>query len=132
MSKVTPSSSFEEDLDREVQSWKPEKGDKLIGRVLSVEWVDSRYSDEAYPYVELETDDGILYDWHAAQTVARSAVRRKNVRAGDRLAVKCLGDHAKGYRDFGLLVDHGEHSPERTVVAEDNGVSIGEPPEGDE
>jgi hypothetical protein len=99
---------FGDDLDREVQPWQPEKDDKLVGRVLSVEWIDSRYSDEQYPYIELESVDGILYGWHAAQTVAKSAIQRKKLRAGDRLAVKYLGEHTKGYKDFRVLVEHAD------------------------
>lgn len=111
----------ESDLDREVIPWQPEKGDKLVGRVLSVEEMDSRYSGDAYPYFEVETDDGKLCSWHAAQTVAKSAVRRKRVREGDRIAVKYLGEHTKGYKDFRVLVDHAGREPEV--------FPVGEPPE---
>jgi len=109
MNASTGPHRFGDDLDREVIPWQPDKGDKLIGRTTSIEWVDSRYSDEQYPYLEVESEDGILYGWHAAQTVAKSAIKRKRVREGDRIAVKYLGESAKGnYKDFRILVERGE------------------------
>jgi hypothetical protein len=126
----TPDKSFGDDLDREVQPWQPDKGDKLVGKVLSVEWVQSRYSDDKYPYVEVDSADGVLYGWHAGQTVAKSAIERKGVRVGDQLAVKFLGEHAKGYKDFRILVEHADgQAPTATGV--DNGSEPSEPPDAD-
>ena len=128
MSEGTPSPhSFGDGLDREVQPWQPDKGDKLIGTVLSIEWVDSRYSDEPYPFLEIDSEDGILYGWNAAQTVPKQAIKRKGVRAGDRIAVKYLGEHAKGYKDFRILVERpdatGSEPAQRPADDE-----LGEPP----
>jgi hypothetical protein len=118
-----PMTVGESDLDREVMPWQPKKGDKLIGRVLSVEEMDSPHSGDTYPYLEVETDDGKLCSWHAAQTVAKSAVRRKRVREGDQIAVKYLGEHAKGYKDFRIVVEHAGQEPES--------FPVDEPPEGE-
>jgi hypothetical protein len=107
MNSNTSSPRFGDDLDREVIPWRPEKDDRIVAHVTSIEWVDSRYGPEQYPLLELEEDGtGRLYVWHAAQAVAKSAIKRKNVRVGDRIAIKCLGDHPKGYRDFRIIVDH--------------------------
>jgi hypothetical protein len=123
----TPDKSFGDDLDREVQPWQPEKGDKLVGKVLSVEWVQSRYSEGKYPYLEIEASDGILWGWHAAQTVAKSAIERKQVREGNQIAIKYLGEHTKGYKDFRILVKR-ESDSSPTKLDEN---SPAEPPDPD-
>jgi hypothetical protein len=125
----SPSRRFGDDLDREVVPWQPAKADKLIGKVLTLEWVDSRFSDEQYPYLEVDSVDGQLISWHAAQTVAKGAIRRKNVRVGDQLAVKYLGEVGDPtYKDFRILAEHADGQAQ-TETFVDNGAPIGEPPD---
>jgi hypothetical protein len=98
-------STLPEDLDKDdAPTWSPQPGDKLAGVIVNIEILNSKFGNkEQYPYLELDTDDGVV-GWHAAQTVAKSQLRRVRPQVGDVIAVKYRGDE-KGYKDFVVKSD---------------------------
>jgi hypothetical protein len=94
--------TLSDSLDNESTSWQPEPGDKL-GVVTNIELVDSKFGGK-YPVVEVSTDDETL-TFHAFHTVAKNQLRRAKPQVGEMIAIKFLGDHVNGYKDYKIRVE---------------------------
>jgi hypothetical protein len=95
--------TLSESLDNESEAWKPEPGDKLVGIVTNIEIVDSKFGGK-YPVVEVSTDDTVRV-FHAFHTVAKNQLRRAKPQVGEPIAIKFLGDHVNGYKDYRIRVE---------------------------
>lgn len=80
--------------ENEFQSWKPDPGDEIVGKLLEVE--RSRENEYGtYPILHLDTGAGGEVSVHAFHQVLRSGIARKRPKIGDELTIKYLGT-AKG------------------------------------
>jgi len=89
--------------------WKPNPGDAIIGTVVDLDSMTSDYGDP-YPVVVIAGDDGTETSLHCFHSVLRREVAQKQVRPGDRLAVKYLGTHesrtgGKPYEAYRVAVE---------------------------
>ena len=106
--------NLEEQLDQNRQAWMPEAGDKLIGRVVEVDMLESRFGG-SYPFVVLETDDGEQVAVHGFHAVLKGELARKRPKVGDRLGIKFLGQGAKvDYLGYTVRIERAE--PETSTV----------------
>lgn len=121
--RTTPDSSTPIDLDtlldQDITAWRPEVGDKLIGRVLNVEVAGQDSTFGAYPLLTVRRDgDGQLVNLHAFHGVIRKELARKGVGEGDRIGVKYLGTAEGG--------DFGEYENYRVVVERQSRATVAE------
>lgn len=83
--------SMEDRLNAEpAPGWKPEKGDMVIGEIISISTAPGT-NWGPYPLIEIETDDGTAIAIHAFHTVIRTEIQRLQPAEGDRIGVKFLG-----------------------------------------
>lgn len=82
-----------EQLDRDVTSWRPEPGDRLVGKILSA--VDTTSDYGTYPLIELDPGYGPIVQVHCFHTVLRNEVIRLHIREGDTLALEYRGRKGK-------------------------------------
>ncbi len=99
---------LESRLDRdEAPIWHPQPGEKLIGRVVELEWKTGDY--EPHPLVTLVDDDGNEMAVRASATVLRNALERLRVQIGDKIAIRYNGERksqaGRSYRDFRVVKD---------------------------
>lgn len=102
-------------IDQDVEGWRPEDGEKLVGKVLSVEERPSDYGDD-YPYLEVETPEGEVKGVHGFHTVLKNELAAKKPLPGDDIAIKYFGKvtgkktDAKGrlveFEKYRVLVEH--------------------------
>ena len=94
---------FMDRLDREVEAWKPQPGDKIVGTISSIEAFDGKYGE--YPLLIVDTgDDEIAI--HAFHTVLKSELARKDPSEGDRIGVKYTGRNVDGgYEGYRVLIE---------------------------
>lgn len=121
--RVTPDSSSPIDLDslldQYITAWRPDVGDKLIGRVINVEIAGQDSSFGAYPLLTVRTDaSGELVNVHAFHGVLRKELARKGVGEGDRVGLKYLGTAEGG--------DFGEYENYRVVVERQGRATVAE------
>lgn len=81
--------SLEDRLDRDSESWRPEPGDKLVGTVVEVSTFQGDY--QPYPVIEVEKDDGTVWAFHAYHTVAKNEIARLEPAEGDKIGIKYFG-----------------------------------------
>jgi hypothetical protein len=100
-------------LDRESVTWRPNPGDRLIGRVVELDTASSAYGD--YPLVVVESDeDNTEYAIHAFRTVLKSELAKRKPKVGDRLAIRYDGKlPGKSYEGYKVAVEYAE--PERAA-----------------
>lgn len=101
-------------LDQDIAAWRPEAGEKLIGRVVLVDiaGVDSTFG--AYPLLTIRRDDnGELVNVHAFHGVLRKELMRREVGEGDRLGIKYFGTAEGGdygsYENYRVVVERAAH-----------------------
>ncbi len=116
--------NIDDRLDHSPEPWKPEPGDKIVGKVVSVTTLESKFGG-SYPLVELVTDDDVEFAFHAFHTVAKSELARLKPKPGDTLGVKYLGrDDKVDYERYRILIERAEPSSESVdwdaVAAEAN------------
>lgn len=118
LATVTPASvqlreldtlSLDRLLDLEVSGWRPEPGDKVVGKVVNVEIAGQGSPFGAYPLLTIVTDDtGEIVNVHAFHTVLRAELGRKLVGTGDRVGIKYLGVKDGGsfgtYENYRVIV----------------------------
>ena len=100
---VTPESrrSLAERLDTTAEAWKPEPGDKIVGEVIDV---DSRTTEfGTYPIVTLRTDEWEELAIHGFHTVLKREFSKARPEVGDRIGVKYLGKHERGYESYRVV-----------------------------
>lgn len=108
-------------LDMNAEPWKPNPGDKVVGKLVKVSYIEGK-EFAGYPLYELQTDDGTLVEVHAFHQVLQNEIHRQNVTEGDRLGIKYLGKaDGKKYENYRVLVERGDgprpekSEPEQTI-----------------
>jgi hypothetical protein len=107
-------------LDRDfAPAWRPEPGDKLIGRVVELGERTTEYG--TYPIVTVQTDEGERFAAHAIHTVLASQLAGKRPKVGERIGIvyrgKVKGDEREYHsyrveveRDGDAAVDWSRHA----------------------
>jgi hypothetical protein len=83
-------STLSERLNRDPKPWKPEPNDAVLGVVLDTQLRDGGYGE--YLVITIETLDGEEIEVHAYHTALRNEVMGLDVRPGDQLGVRYLGE----------------------------------------
>lgn len=120
--------SLEDMLDMEIEAWRPEVGDVIIGRVLRISEGGSESAFGAYPILTIQADrDGMCVNVHSFHSVLRRELSRQEVGEGDRVGIKYLGQVKGGdfgkFENYRVIKDHAIMEPapsERRVVTEGN------------
>lgn len=86
-------------VDKTIDGWRPEPGQKLAGKVADLGMGTSEYGE--YPLVTVETSSGKLIGVHCFHQVLRNEIDRKiaqgRLQIGDEIAFKYFGEgEAKG------------------------------------
>ena len=103
---------FMDRLDREVEAWKPQPGDKIVGTITSIEAFDGKYGE--YPLLIVDTGDHEIAI-HAFHTVLKSELARKDPSEGDRIGVKYTGRNVDGgYEGYRVLIER-QHPENRSI-----------------
>jgi hypothetical protein len=97
----------EDPIDIDIPIWKPtDPGERLLGRVVTMKPISSKFGNKTYPYLEIETEDGHVIGWHASATVAVSQLKQVKAQVGDTLDILYRGTKgANGYKDFKITSD---------------------------
>jgi hypothetical protein len=128
--------SLEDRLNEpEPERWEPEPGDSLVGTVEALEQRVGSW--KPYLVVDIRQDDGEIRRWFATHTVAKSELAKLRPKAGERIGVRYLGTHAKGYENWRVVLDRGEEPAAAAPVdwdavgkeTEDKPPATGEQPE---
>lgn len=91
-------------LDQDATGWRPEIGDKVVGKVVEISERDGEWG--TYPLVVLELDGGELIALHAFHQVFKSELARLRPSEGDRLGVKYLGiPPGKRYESYRVALE---------------------------
>lgn len=99
-----PMSTLEDRLDRNSEGWRPKPGDQIVGRIVSLSmYTGGDYGD--YPLLEVEADDGRLVAVHAFHTVLRRELGRQKPAVGERIGIRYLGRHDRGYEHYRVVMD---------------------------
>jgi hypothetical protein len=95
--------SLEDRLEANAEPWKPNVNDNdtVVGTVIDV---DSRTTEFGmYPIVTVATDAGDEVAVHAFHTVLKNEFAKRPPQLGERLGIKYLGKHAKGYEAYRIV-----------------------------
>ncbi len=105
-------SDLEDLLDAEVETWMPEPGDKLVGKIVQITTGSNQFHD-CYPILKVIPKDGTaVVVVHAFATVFADELAKLNPQEGDTLLVKYLGKpEGKNYAAFTVYV---ERAPDRS------------------
>jgi hypothetical protein len=102
---------FERALDEDdgipPEGWKPKPGDMIIGVLRRYQKAESQYGPCWIAVLEARNDAGQPYRaavW-LSSTVLANEFRKLRPKVGERLGVKRLPDHTKGYKRFLVRVD---------------------------
>jgi len=99
------------------EAWRPKAGDRLIGKIVGLDTRLSTYSEEPYPIVTVEAEDGSTEAgqpipageeraWHCFDTVPRNELRKARPQPGERVGAAFHGKHAeRGYNLWRIVVD---------------------------
>jgi len=83
-------SSLRDRLNQEVEGWRPEAGDEILGEVVTVDTREGDYGP--YPYIEVEDEaTGKIVGVHAFHTLLKNEISQKRPQVGDTLGVKYHG-----------------------------------------
>lgn len=83
--------SLEDRINAEpAAGWKPEKGDSVIGEIVSISEAPGT-NWGPYPLIEIEKDDGTAVAVHAFHGVLKGELERLAPNEGDRIGIKYLG-----------------------------------------
>lgn len=100
MNSTTPR-SLDERLDMHAEAWQPDPGDKLIGEVIDVDTRETEYG--VYPIVTVRTDEGDELAIHGYHTVLKREFSKARPGVGERIGVKYLGKHERGYEAYKVV-----------------------------
>ena len=128
--------NLEDRLDHYPEAWKPEPGDKILGKVVSITALESRFGG-SYPLVEIVTGDDKEFAVHAFHAVLKGELARLKPKPGDQLGIKYLGrDDKVAYERYRVLIERAEPSSETvdwdSVAAEAHEEFDGVPPAADD
>ena len=84
-----------------------EVGDRLVGRLVRLEKAATKYGTRFIAILEREEDDQEVAVW-LYHTVLLDLYRRESPKPGDRLGIRRLSDHQKGYARYRLVVDRAD------------------------
>ena len=94
----TSSKPDETNTDNTSTTWRPDQGEHprtIVGQLIDVRPVEGAYG--AYPLVELQQDDGVVWVFHAFRDVAKSELQSCAPQPGDRISITYGGRSEKGY-----------------------------------
>lgn len=92
-------------LDAVTEAWRPEPGEKLVGRVVELSEILGQYG--VYPLVVLRTKDGSERAVHCFHSVIKAEIGRQKPAVGDMIAIKFLGKiDGKDYESYKVRVVH--------------------------
>lgn len=118
--------SLEDMLDMEIDAWRPEAGDVVIGRVLRIMEAGEHSPFGRYPIVTIQRDsDGQCVNVHSFHSVLRRELSRQEVGEGDRVGIKYMGEVKGGdygkFENYRVIKDHAimESAPRQRVVVSD-------------
>lgn len=118
--------SLEDMLDMDIEAWRPEVGDVIIGRVLRIVEGGSESAFGAYPIMTIQRDsDGMCVNVHSFHSVLRRELSRQEVGEGDRVGIKYMGEVKGGdfgkFENYRVIKDHAimESAPRQRVVVSD-------------
>lgn len=87
------------------EAWRPQPGDKLIGRVVSIDQRDD-YNDDPYPVVTVQPEQGDPLAWHAFTTVGKAELAKWRPEIGETIGVIYKGRHPeRKYHLYRVAVD---------------------------
>lgn len=110
-------SSLVDRLDSFAEAWRPEPGDKLVGRVVEISERQSEYDDGPYPIVTVETDEGEQFAFHGFHTVAKSELAKQRPRVDERIGIAYHGKHAdRGYERYRVIVERENSGPDWDTI----------------
>jgi hypothetical protein len=99
--------SLEDRLEHDVEGWRPEEGESLTGKVVSVDTRPSDYGDD-YPLVEVERENGEVVAVHGFHSVLKRELARLRPAPGDTIGIKYFGK-AQGrnqtYEKYRVIVE---------------------------
>jgi hypothetical protein len=113
-------------LDAFPEGWRPKSGDKLIGIVIGTGERTGTFGK--YPIVDVRTDEGRDFAFHAYHTVARNEIEKLQPKVGDRIGIAYHGPHpTRGYeryriviiRDTGSATDDNAAPPDTGTAPDD-------------
>jgi hypothetical protein len=81
--------TLEDRLNADVEGWRPEPGDQVLGTVIGVDTREGDYGP--YPYIEVEANDGSYIGVHGFHTVLKNELARIEPQVGDTLGIKYFG-----------------------------------------
>jgi len=102
---------LEAEPDEYPASWVPKPGDLITGEV--VRYTEGTTSFGRSPIAVLRDDEsGELRSVWLLHAVLRNEFAEQKPKPGERIGIKRLSDHAKGYKRYRLRVDRGQAEPE--------------------
>jgi len=90
-------------LDSFPEAWKPQPGEKLIGKLVDLDLRNSEYGPP-YPILTVLDEAGHEWAWHAFHTMARNEVAKRRPQIGEQVGISY---HGKGTAAPGM------NAPER-------------------
>jgi hypothetical protein len=79
-------------IDMDVEGWRPDRNEKLVGRVALIQTAGEGSQFGSYPLLTIVRDsDGDVVNVHCFHEVLRREVARQEVGVGDHIAIKYLG-----------------------------------------
>lgn len=92
-------------------SWEHEPGDVLIGTIVRYEQAETKRG--LSPIMVVRDDEGAVFAVWLTPTVLMSELRKLRPKPGERIGLKRLEDHEKGYQMWRVVLDRpeGAYSP---------------------
>ena len=106
--------SLEDRLDSTAEAWRPEAGDKIVGTVVDVDSRDGEFG--LYPIVTVQTDTGDERAVHAFHTVLKREFAKRQPRPGERIGIKYLGKHERGYEAYRIVWAEVAAAPDWSAI----------------
>jgi hypothetical protein len=134
MSTAPSWDDFDNELDREVESWRPENdGDQVRGTVIKLDERDGLYGTT--PVVTVATPDDRHVSIFGGRTVLKNKIDEAGLEVGDLFGVRYLGkkESASGatYHDYNVVVRNPDGTPKTSrfgPAASNTSDDDGEPP----
>jgi hypothetical protein len=124
--EITPAGgrSLNERLDTEAEAWRPKPGAKVIGEVIDVDTRTTEFG--VYPMITIRTDGGDEIAVHGFHTVLRNELAKRPPRLGERLGIKYLGKHDKGYENYRVVFEQATPPDWNRIAVEAVANVVGE------
>jgi hypothetical protein len=90
-------------LDSFPEAWKPDPGEKLVGKIIGLDTRETEYGE--YPIVTVLTADGRELAFHAFHTVARNELAKLEPDIGEQIGIAYHGRAEGGnYERYRILM----------------------------